>query len=110
MGFGVADLVVTYFLKSTVRAFLYVMSSGWERTTAIVTGQVILEPFLGCPSVKLCYKFDLNGQVINSWNKVPLPTMYDARTYAASFSHNMPRIIRVNPKNPQETRIILGML
>ena len=55
MGFGVADLVVTYFLKSTVRAFLYVMSSGWERTTAIVTGQVILEPFLGCPSVKLCY-------------------------------------------------------
>jgi hypothetical protein len=24
--------------------------------------------------------------------------------YAESFSHNMPRIIRVNPKNPQETR------
>ena len=103
MGFGVADLVVTYFLKSAVRAFQYVMSFGWELTTAIVTGQVILEPFWGCPSVKLHYTFDSNGSSTQGGDEIPFPAMYYAETYAASFSHNMPRIIRVNPKDPQKT-------
>jgi hypothetical protein len=103
MGFGVADLVITFFLKITARAFLYLRSIRWKRTAAFVTGTIILEPFLGCPSVKLCYRFDLNGHEIESWSKVPMSTMYDAKTYAGSFSHAMPRVIRVNPKNPERT-------
>jgi len=35
---------------------------------------------------------------------IPFLGLWKAKGYAESFSHNMPRIIRVNPKNPQETR------
>src|ERR1039458_4164410 len=103
MGFGVAELVITFFLKIIARAFLYLRSIRWKRTTAFVTGQSILKPFLGCPSVKLCYRFDLNGHEIESWSMVPMLTMYDAKEYVVSFSHNMPRVIRVKPKNPEVT-------
>jgi hypothetical protein len=103
MGFGVADLVITFFLKITARAFLYIRSARWQRTTAFVTRSTIIEPSLGCPSVKLCYRFDRNGQGIESWSNVPTLTMYAAKTYAGSFSQDMPRVIRVNPSDSNRT-------
>lgn len=103
MGFGVADLVITFFLKIIARAFLYLRSIRWKRTTAFVTDRIILKPFLGCPSVKVCYRFDLDGHEIESWSKVPILTMYDAKIYADSFSHNTPKVIRVKPQNPERT-------
>lgn len=103
MGFGVADLVITFFLKITARAFLYLRSIRWERTTAFVTGSTIIEPFLGCPSVELRYRFDQNRHEIESWSYVPMLTMYAAKTYAGSFSHDMPRVIRVSPNDAKRT-------
>lgn len=103
MGFGVADLVITFFLKITARAFLYLRTIRWKRTTAFVTDRTILKPFLGCPSVKVCYRFDLDGHKIESWSMVPILTMYDAKIYADSFSLNSPRVIRVKPKNSERT-------
>jgi hypothetical protein len=103
MGFGVADLVITFLIKITARAFLYLMSIRWKRTTAVISNQVILKPFSGCPSVKLCYRFGLNGRQIESWSKVPILTMYDAKIYADSFSHDPQRVIRVNPRDSERT-------
>jgi hypothetical protein len=102
VGFGVADLVITFFLKIIARAFLYLWSIRWKRATAVLTGQSILDPFFGCPSVKLCYRFTLDGHERESWSKVPMLTMFDAKQYVGSLPHNMPRIIiRVNRRNPE---------
>jgi hypothetical protein len=104
MFFGTLDEVLTYLFKSALRAYRYYKSSSWEQTTAQVTGQIVLLPIWGCASVKLHYKFDLDGHLIKSWDVIPFRFRLDAKSYAESFTHNMPRIIRVNPRNPQETR------
>jgi hypothetical protein len=98
------DTALASLFRGTVRVFRYYESSSWERTTALVTGQIVLNPVWGFPCVELHYKFDLNGRSIKGWDRVPFSYNMDARYYAKSFTHNMPRIIRVNPKNPQETR------
>jgi hypothetical protein len=54
--------------------------------------------------VKGDYKFDYDGRSIKGGDVIPLSGVPQAKTYAESFTHNMPRIIRVNPKNPHETR------
>jgi hypothetical protein len=84
--------------------FRYYKSSSWEQTTALVTGHAVLDPFLGCPSVNLYYKFDLDGHMIKSSDVIPVHSRAHARYYAESFSQNLPRKIRVNPKDPTETR------
>jgi hypothetical protein len=101
---GTGPLVLTYSFKSLVRLFYYVTSSGWNRVTAFVTGQIVLDPAWGGASVKLHYKFESDGQWTKGWDTIPMLYPVDARDYSASFTHNMPRTIRVNPKNPRETR------
>jgi len=98
------DTLLTYLFKSSLRAFCYYKTSSWEQTTARVTGQIVLDPILGCPSVKLHYRFDSAGRSIKGGDEIPFPGVPQAKTYAESFPHNMPRMIRVNPRNPQETR------
>jgi hypothetical protein len=101
---GSPDRILMWVIKNAVRAFHYVKSSDWERKRALVTGHNVLDPFIGCPSVKLWYTFDVQGQPIKSSDVVPFTGALHAKAYAESFPHNLPRIVRVNPKNPQETR------
>jgi hypothetical protein len=101
---GSEDKILGYLIKSAVRAFRYYKSSSWEQTTALVTGHIVLDPCLGCPSVKLHYKFDYDGRSIKGWDVIPFTGLYKAKYYAESFTHNMPRTIRVNPRNSHETR------
>jgi hypothetical protein len=98
------DTLLTFSVKSALRVFCYYKSSNWEQTTARVTGQMVLDPIFGCPSVKLHYKFDYAGRSTKGSDLIPFPGTPQAKMYATSFTHNMMRIIRVNPKNPQETR------
>ena len=101
MGIGVP--LWTFLVKSAIRMFYYFQSTNWKRTTAFVTGQVVLDSIWGCPSVKLHYRFDSNGHPTKGWDVIPALSQPEARNYAESFSHNLPKIVRVNPKNPQET-------
>src|ERR1700675_3795982 len=100
---GSPDRVLMYLIKSAVRAFHNFISFNWERTRALITGHIVLDPFLGFPSVKLHYRFDSNGRPTKNWDVVPFPNLLPARAYAESFPHNHPVTIRVNPKNPQKT-------
>jgi len=98
------DTPLTFLVKSAMRVFYYFQSTRWERTTAFVTGQVVLDPiWWGCPSVKLHYRFDSNGRSTKGWDVIPALSYLEARNYAESFRHNHPVTIRVNPKNPQDT-------
>lgn len=101
---GARDRIAMYLIMSAVRALRYYKSSNWEQATALVTGHIVLDPCLGCPSVKLHYKFDFNGHSTNGWDVIPFTWVLGAKAYAESFPHNLPRAIRVNPRNPQETR------
>jgi hypothetical protein len=104
MALGVLDKILMCSFKSTLRLFYYFESSKWERVKALVTGHLVNDPiWWGCPTVKLHYRFDSEGHPIKGWDVIPFLGLPQARTYAESFPHNLPRIIRVNPKNPQET-------
>jgi len=98
-----SDTPLTFLVKSAMRVFYYFQSTKWERTTGFVTGQVVLDPIWGCPSVKLHYRFNSNGHSTKSWDVIPALSIIEARNNAASFPHNHPVTIRVNPKNAQET-------
>jgi len=103
MGWGGLDKLLTYSFKSALRVVHYFESSKWERARALITGHDILYPIWGCSSVKLHYRFDLEDRLIKGWDVIPFPALPQAKYYAESFTHNMPRIIRVNPNNPEKT-------
>jgi hypothetical protein len=101
---GVLDKILMCSFKSVLRLSYDFESSKWDRVTALVTGHIVNDPiWWGCPTVKLFYRFDAEGRSIKGWDVIPFLGLPQARTYAESFSHNLPRIIRVNPKNPEET-------
>src|SRR5712675_1254009 len=100
MAFGSPDQFLMYLIKSAVPACYYSQSSSWERTTAHVTGHAVLDPFLGCPFLKLFYKFESNGHPIKGSDLIPFIGLYHAKYYGDSFPHNLPRTIRVDPMNP----------
>jgi hypothetical protein len=104
MALGVLDKILMCSFKSTLRLFYYFESSKWERVNALVTGHIVNDPiWWGCPTVRLHYRFDAEGQSIKGSDVIPFLGLPQARTYAESFPHNLPRTIRVNPKNPLET-------
>jgi len=103
MGFGVADLVISWMFRISVRFVLYWWTVRWKLLTAELTHHSIHEPFWGCPSFELSYKFAMDGHQIESSSKVPMMTMYYARKYAEGFSEKMPIGVRVDPKNSKRT-------
>lgn len=104
MGLGVFDIVLMFSLKSVLRVFYYFESIRWERTRALVTGQAVQKPIWGCPSVILHYKVDSAGGSAKGCDVHPFIGVLQAKAWAASFPHNFPVTIRVNPKKSQETR------
>jgi hypothetical protein len=104
MGGFVIDIVVAYLIKCTIRVFYFFQSSGWERTKATLTDCSVIDPDLGCPSVAMQYEFLSNGQMIQGSEEIPFYMRWHAKTYRESLSRGLHPIIRVNPKNPQETR------
>jgi len=93
-----------FFFRSIIRVFDYLKTSRWERTTASITDKTVLDPFWGCASVELRYRYDSSLGPAEGLDRIPFQGRSFAAYYADSFTHNMPRTIRVNPENPKETR------
>ncbi len=104
MGFGVFDIVLMYSLRSALRVFYYVQSLTWERVRALVIGQGVQKPLWGCPYVILHYKLDSAGGPSKGSDVHPFIGEPQAKAWAESFPQDFPVTIRVNPKNPEETR------
>jgi hypothetical protein len=96
--------LLPYLFRIALRVSYYFKTSKWERTTAFVTGQIVVDTAWGFPSVKLHYRFDSNGSFTKGWDVLPFHLGINAKAYAKSIPHNQPVTIRVNPKNSQETR------
>jgi hypothetical protein len=104
MGGLVIDIVLAFLFKSTIRAFHFFKSSKWERATALVMDRAVLDPIIGCSSVKLHYKLVSGDHSTEGWDDIPFCMRGSARAYAERLSEHSSVTVRVNPKNPQETR------
>ncbi|SRR5216683_2760875 len=102
MGGFVLDIVIAFLFKSLVRAFRFIKSMRWDRKTASVTDCIVLDPFMGCPSVKVHYEVVSNDRSKEGRNEIPFFFDYSAKQYAQRFSNNPPVTVRVNPNNPEE--------
>jgi hypothetical protein len=78
----VLDIILAFLFKGTVRMFLFFSTSGWERTTAVVTSRTVLDPDWGCSSVKVHYEFAANGSSVEAWDEIPFYMSWHAKTYA----------------------------
>jgi hypothetical protein len=103
IGWLVIDVYLAYLFKITIRALRYFESLKWERSRAVLTDWSVINPVLGCPSVKLLYNFGPADLTAGS-EEVPFFMHWHAKTYAESLSRGLHPIVRVNPKNPRETR------
>jgi hypothetical protein len=54
----VIDIVVAYLYKGFIRVFEYVESARWKTTTASIIESSVLDPYVGCPPVKIRYQVD----------------------------------------------------
>jgi hypothetical protein len=101
MGGLVIDVVLAFLFKSFVRAIHYVKSLRWKRSTATVVDSTVLDPYMGCPSVKVHYQVSSNSSQ-QGLDEVPFYLRGSAKRYAQGFSGNLAVIVRVNPSNPKE--------
>jgi hypothetical protein len=101
MGGLVIDIVLAFLFKSFVRALRYVKSIRWKRSTATLVDSTVLDPYMGCPSVKVRYQVSNDGSQKGS-DEVPFYLRGSAIKYAERFSGDLGVIVRVNPSNPRD--------
>src|ERR1700723_505260 len=97
----VIDIVLAYMFRSLVRTFHFVKSLRWSRVDGITLESTVLDPYLGCPSVKVRYQISTDASQ-EWWDEVPFYFIGSARIYAKELRHDMGVIIRVNPNNPRK--------
>lgn len=102
MGGLVLDIVLAYLFKSLVRAFRFIKSMRWDRKTGSLIDFMVLDPFMGCPSVMVHYKVISNDRSKEGRNEIPFCFRRSAKQYAPKLSSNLPVTVRVNPNNPEE--------
>jgi hypothetical protein len=96
----VIDIVLAYLFSSIVRAFHFLKSFRWSRVDGITLESTVLDPYWGCPSVKIRYQISTDGSQ-QGWDEVPFYLIGSAKIYAKKLRHNLRVTIRVNPKNSE---------
>lgn len=104
MGFFVVDRILMLLVKGTIRVLRFFQTSNWERVRASVIGCRARLPTCGCPIVRVRYNVISNGHSVECRDEIPFETLLSAERYVQKFFPNMLVIVRVNPKDPQETR------
>jgi hypothetical protein len=102
MGGFVLDIAVMFIFKSLVRAMRFLRSLRWERTKATVVDLTVLDPDMGCPSVKIRYQVLSNGVSHQGVDELPFFLRRSAKSYARDFPHNQTVVVRINSGNPRE--------
>lgn len=102
MGGFVIDIVLAFLFKSSIRAFHFVKTLRWGRSTGTVLGSTVLDPYMGCPSVKVHYQVVSSESPQEGSDEVPFYLRASAKRYAESVSRNLAVIVRVNPEKPRE--------
>lgn len=102
MGGFVLDIALMFILKSMVRAMRFLKSLRWDRSAATVLDLTVIDPDMGCPSVRVHYQIVANQGSQQGADDVPFFLRGSAKNYAQNFSENRVIVVRVNPGNPKE--------
>jgi len=108
MGGLVLDIVVMFIFKSFVRAMRFLKSLRWNRSIATVLDSTLVDPDMGCPSVRVHYQIASNGNTQQGVDEVPFFLRGSAKSYVRSFSRSQAVVVRVNPENPHEMLFALS--
>jgi len=103
MGGLVLDIAVAFLVKSFIRTFWFMKSFRWDRITGSVLDSTLLDPNMGCPSVRMHYRILSSEGPREGRDEVPFFLRRSARDYARTFSGNPVVTIRVNPHATRAT-------
>jgi hypothetical protein len=104
MGGLVLDILVVFLWKGALRIIGFIKSMRWVRTTVSVFRGDPLDPYWGCPSVRVHYRIGTNQDSLEGCDEVPFLLRQRAKRYAAKLSLTPTIIVRVNPANSAETQ------
>jgi hypothetical protein len=104
LGWLTIDIFVVYLFRASIRLFRFFESRKWDRVVASLTDWTLVNPFWGGPSLKVRYEFVVRGRSIAGQDEFSFAMPLQTKSYAKSLSRGLPSLIRVNPKNPNETR------
>lgn len=104
MGWIGLDFFLVYFYRASIRLVGFFKSRKWDRVVASLTDWTVSEPGRACLSLKVRYEFMVNGHLVVGCDEFSFISAWHTSSYAQSLSRGLPSIIRVNPRNPHETR------
>ena len=103
MGGLVIDIFIMYSIKAVARAYSLISSERWERVKAKILDITLLDPDVGCTSVRVDYQLSLETSKLNGREEIPFVFRWSARDYMQLLSNRTMVKVRVNPQNPKET-------
>jgi hypothetical protein len=103
MGGLVLDIAVMFIFRSLVRIARFLSSLGWSRNDATVLDATVIDPDMGCPSVKIHYQVVSNGRTQQGEDQIPFFLRTSAKSYARSLAEKRSIVVRINPANPRQT-------
>jgi hypothetical protein len=95
MGGLVLDIYVVFLWKSIHRAIQFIRSLRWKRVPASVSDVMVQDPFMGCPSVRVCFRIDSNPRYLEGQDDVPFCIRWSAKDYAHSLSRGNRVTVRI---------------
>jgi hypothetical protein len=98
------DIVVAYLYKSIIRVFEYIESARWKRATALIVESPVLDPFMGCSSVRIRYQVDAEQNFWVTEEEIPFACRRDADRFALKLPPGRKVIVRVHPDYRTHTR------
>ncbi len=98
----VLDIVVMFIFKSFVRAMRFLRSLRWNHSTATVLNLTVIDPDMGCPSVRVQYQLVSNGSSQQGVDELPFFLRGSAKRYVEEFPKSRDVVVRVNPGNHRE--------
>jgi hypothetical protein len=102
MGGLVLDIAVMFIFKSLIRAVRFLRSLRWKHVEATVVDSIVVDPDMGCPSVKVRYQIFSNGVSQQGVEEFPFFLRRSAKNYAKGFSENQLVVIRINSGDARE--------
>jgi hypothetical protein len=99
----VIDIVLVFLWKGSSRIIGLIKSMRWVRTTVSAFRGDPLDPYWGCPSVRVQYRLGSNQDSREVCDEVPFLLRQSAKRYAEKLSLRRTIIVRVNPANKAET-------
>ncbi len=100
---GAMDIIVAFILWSLFRMLVLGRAIHWRRVNAHVVESTVIRADVGCPSLKLHYRYSNGNDLRDGQDRIPCASLFDAERFARRWSKDEVVIVRVNPFNGTDT-------